>query len=103
VNTKELPLKVQELEARLKLIEAATGISGPWLTPAQAAKILPIGRDRILAEIQTAEQKRGARKTPDLAYGQHYFNTSDAGDRPSWKIHCTEFWAIVRKPAEERE
>jgi hypothetical protein len=103
MNTKEVPLKILEIEARVKLLEAATGISGPWLTPAQAAKILPIGRDRILSEIQAAEQKRSARQTADLMYGIHYFNTSDAGDRHSWKIHCTEFWAIVQKPAEERK
>jgi hypothetical protein len=102
MNTKEVPIKVMELEARVRLIEAVTGINGPWLSPAQAAKILPISRDRILSEIQAAEQKRGARKTSDLIYGEHYFNTSDSGERPSWKIHCTKFWAIVRKPAEER-
>jgi hypothetical protein len=97
-----MPLKILEIEARVKLLEAVTGVHGPWLTPNQATKVLPIGRDRILVEIQAAEQKRGARKTPDLVYGVHYFNTSDSGERPSWKIHCTEFWAIVQKPAEER-
>jgi hypothetical protein len=73
MNTKEVPFKVLELEARIKLLETVTGISGPWLTPAQAAKILPIGRDRILFEIQAAEQKRSARMVPELSVWNSLF------------------------------
>jgi hypothetical protein len=94
--------KLKELETRLAHVEKATGVTPPWLTPSEAARILPIGRDRIIQEIQTAERKRAARQNPDLIYGKHYFNTSDTGDRHSWKVHSTDFWAVVQKPAEER-
>lgn len=78
-----------------------------WISPVEAEKRLPIGRDRIYAEIAKAEEIRIAypdsyKKKTDLFYGEHYFNASKGGEKNYWKIHLVKFWAIVSKPPEER-
>lgn len=102
MNTKEIPVKVLELQKRIELLESIAGVHGPWLTPAEAAKVLPIGMDRIKSEIHTAEQKRAARQPHDLIYGTHYYNAADTGDKNSWRVCLSEFWAVVQKPFNER-
>ena len=102
MTPKEAPQKILELLDRVAHLELVTGVSGRWMSPGEAATILPLNRERIIEEIKVAEQKRAARKDHDLKYGIHYFNTNDAGEKSCWKIHSIEFWNVVRKPSEER-
>jgi hypothetical protein len=116
-NYKELEDTINRLEARIKLLETFCQVVGPWVTPEQAAKLTPLTRRRIMAEIEIAEARRQQGKKYPLQYGVHYWNTlfpyeiepdtqaikdnSKATNR--WKVHAEFFWQIVCKPLEERD
>ncbi|NJR37771.1 MAG: hypothetical protein HC781_01695 [Leptolyngbyaceae cyanobacterium CSU_1_4] len=93
---------LEELEQRLKLLEAdqgwmrlvlkSNGIDGPWVTPAQAGAVLGLSRDRLMDAIGKAEALRIAKKQGFLTYGKHYRNDQDeSSDKPAWKINLPAF------------
>jgi hypothetical protein len=103
---KELEDNIKQLRQLIQDVISSQNLEF-WISPVEAEKRLPIGRDRIYAEIAKAEEVRIAypdsyKKKTDLWYGEHYFNASKDGEKNFWKIHLVKFWAIVSKPPEER-
>jgi crotonobetainyl-CoA:carnitine CoA-transferase CaiB-like acyl-CoA transferase len=86
-----------------RIVEACGLPISPWLTPAEAAKILGISRDRLITEIQQAEQARLGRSKYPFIYGKHYRNIADAnGNRPTWQINLAQAEQYFRLPPELR-
>lgn len=102
-----LQLKTAQLEERQRWIERvfeAYGIKGLWLSPAKAAPLLGISRDRIMVEIERAESMRIAGKNGDAIYGTHYRNIQDAEvGSPTWQVHVANFDQILLIPPDQRK
>lgn len=103
-----------EFLKRLAIIEAqqqwisrileSQGIKGSWLSPKEAASLLGVSRDRIIAEIERAEKLRALNKKGDLVYGKHYRNIQDPeAERPTWQVHIAEFDRVLAIPPDERK
>lgn len=102
------PNVLEELQHRVEWLESvllAYGISGPWLSPAKAAKILGFSRDKIIDEIHAAEKARATGKRSDLIYGTHYRNiASPESMEPTWQVNVTQFSKVVGgTPPESRK
>lgn len=102
-----LKLKHAQLEERQRWVERVFetyGIKGLWLSPAKAAPLLGISRDRIMGEIERAEQLRAANKSCDLTYGLHYRNIQDPDvSLATWQVHVANFDQILSIPPEQRQ
>lgn len=102
------------LEQRLKTLEAehawirqmleAFGLEGPWLSPAKAATALGLSRDRIMDEIELAEQYRIKNKRGDVVYGRHYRNIQNplTSVKAAWQVNVVEFQKVLEIPPDER-
>lgn len=111
-----LQIEVAALKAELATLRAeqewqrsileAHGIKGPWLTPAEAAPLIGLSKERIIAEINAAEKARVNKRRSDLKYGQHYINAQNPHDSsisvPRYKIHYREFAQVVHRPPDQR-
>jgi hypothetical protein len=116
MNLPEVVNKLLSLTSRVEFIERYLKVSGEWLTPAQAAEVMPLSKERILQEIRIAEQRRIGHRKCDLIYGIHYYNTlfpfdhvpgeglveNEEKSRARWMVHRDRFWEVVQKPIEER-
>lgn len=109
MNAKDISNQVNQLQTDVEWIRQlleVQGVSGPWLTPNEAAPILGVSGDRIKDEIEAAEYARINSKKSDLIYGEHYFNAQNPHDtriqRPSWKIHFQKFGTVIKRPTEQR-
>lgn len=105
--TKRITEEVASLKTQVshltKIFEACGLPISPWLTPAEAAKILGISRDRLITEIQQAEQARLRRQKYPFTYGKHYRNIADAnGHRPTWQLNLGQAELYFRLPPEQR-
>lgn len=88
---KDIPKLVTSLLERVSHLESVVPGAELWLSPAQAAKILPYNRDQIVAMIHEAEKARIQGQKSQLIHGTHYFNTTPEGNRATWKVHRIEF------------
>lgn len=102
-----LKLKYAQIEERQRWVERVFetyGIKGLWLSPAKAAPLLGISRDRIMTEIERAEQLRVTQKPCDLSYGTHYRNIQDPDvGQATWQVHVANFDQILAIPPEQRK
>jgi len=102
-----LKLKHYQLEERQRWLERvfeAYGIKGLWLSPAKAAPLLGISRDRIMSEIERGERMRITGKKSDLIYNIHYRNIQDPEvEQPTWQVHVANFDQILAIPPEQRK
>jgi len=102
-----LKLRHSQLEERQRWIERVFetyGIKGLWLSPAKAAPLLGISRDRIMSEIERGERMRIAGKKGDLTYNVHYRNIQDPNvEQPTWQVHIANFDQILAIPPEQRK
>lgn len=107
-------LTLAEMAQRLQMLEAqqewvttvlqAYGIQGIWLSPAKAATILQVTRDRIMSEIRRAEKLRALGKRGDCLYDTHYRDDRDPeGSEAVWKINVLEFRKLLAIPPDERK
>jgi hypothetical protein len=108
MNNIELERRLARLETQQRWINRvleAYGIKGLWLSPAKAASLLGVGRDRLISEIERAEYARANRKPSDLHYGTHYRNIQDPKEsaKPTWQVHIAEFDKIISLPPDERK
>lgn len=97
----------QTIEARLawfeKIFKSLVGVSGPWLSPAKAGALLGVSRDRIMDEINLAEQMRASKKRWDVAYGTHYRTIQGLdSEAPTWQINVQAFEQILNCPPDQR-
>jgi hypothetical protein len=106
----ELAAKIAQLEAAQEWMQQlleAQGIKGPWLSPAKAAAIIGVSRDRIMDEIEAAERLRAIGKRGDVLYGIHYRNIANIHDpsveSSTWQIHVVKFAEIMTIPPEQRK
>lgn len=80
------------------------GIKGLWLSPAKAAPLLGISRDRIMTEIERAETMRATGKRGDLIYATHYRNIQDIeAEQPTWQVHVANFDQVLAIPPDRRK
>ena len=102
-----LQLRQAQLEERQRWVERVFetyGIKGLWLSPGKAAPLLGVSRDRIMTEIDRAEQMRIAGKAGDAVYGTHYRNIQDPDvGQPTWQIHVANFDAVLVIPPDQRK
>jgi hypothetical protein len=102
---RELLLVQTELEWMREVL-SANRFEGPWLSPADAAPLIGVSHDRILAEITAAERLRLLKKKTDLVYGEHYFNALNPHNpkttKPTWKVHFLKFGEVLKRPPENR-
>jgi hypothetical protein len=110
----ELDKKLQQSQARIDLLDARldwfekifkslVGVSGPWLSPAKAGTLLGISRDRIMDEINLAEQMRASSKRWDVVYGTHYRTIQGLdSEAPTWQINVQAFEQILNCPPDQR-
>lgn len=96
----------KQLEARQQWVERifeAYGVRGLWLSPGQAAPLLGISRDRIMTEIDRAEQRRISGGRGDLTYGIHYRNIQDPdAGKAAWQVHVAKFDEVLVIPPDRR-
>lgn len=102
-----LKLKHAQLEERQRWVERvfeAYGIKGLWLSPAKAAPLLGVSRDRIMNEIDRAEKMRAKQQDGDAVYNVHYRNIQDPGvEQATWQVHVANFDQILAIPPEQRK
>lgn len=105
------PNKTEELTQRLEqrvewlesLIANALGITGQWMSPDRAGKLIAISGDRIKSEIRKAESARSLSLTPCLKYGVHYRNIQDEGSAtPTWQVNLKEIEQHFNTPPDQR-
>lgn len=108
LNLKDLKAIVEQQGvaiAWMQQVLATQQIKGPWVSPAKAAELLGVSRDRIMQEVGAAEACRAIQEKHDLAYGQHYRNIQDpsvSGERATWQINFVEFQGILNTPPDRR-
>ena len=101
--------KIKQLEERLNWLETvikAFGLpTGRWMPPADAAKIIGCQRDKLVAEIESAESIRLKGGNPDLVYGLHYMNIARvSSSRDYWVVNAIEFSKVFGgTPPEKRK
>lgn len=96
--------QLRELVSWQGRILEAHGVPGPWLSPAKAAPLLGVSRDRVMDEIRLAEQLRLNGKKSDLSYGVHYRNIGMADSQsPTWQVHLGKFGELLAIPPEQRK
>jgi hypothetical protein len=92
-----------ELEWFKKIFKSLVGVSGPWLSPAKAGALLGVSRDRIMDEINLAEQMRASAKRWDVVYGTHYRTIQGLdSEAPTWQINVQAFEQILNCPPDQR-
>jgi len=103
----KLETRCNQLEERQKWVERvfeSYGIRGLWLSPAKAAPLLGVSRDRIMTEIELAEKFRIAKKSGDVHYGIHYRNIQDPGvEQSTWQVHIAHFDRLLMIPPDQRK
>jgi hypothetical protein len=106
----ELNQELSRIKAELEWMRevlAANRFDGPWLSPTEAAALIGVSHDRILAEITAAERLRHSNKKSDLIYGEHYFNAinphNTKSSKPTWKVHFLKFGQVIKNPPEQRK
>lgn len=103
----DLAQRIDFLEAHLKWVQRvleAYGIRGVWFSPAKAAALLGISRDRIMTEIDNAEEMRALNKRGDLIYGTHYRNIQDPNsENATWQVHVIKFEEMLAIPPDQRK
>jgi len=103
----DLAQRIEFLEAHLQWMQRVLesyGIRGVWLSPARAAALLGVSRDRIMAEIETAESMRVLNKRGDLIYGVHYRNIQDPNsENATWQVHVIKFEEVLAIPPDQRK
>jgi|SRR5579885_2574366 len=114
MNLADLHKELQESQTRLNVLEAElewfkrmfkslVGVSGPWLSPAKAGALLGVSRDRIMDEINLAEQMRASNKRWDVVYGTHYRTIQGLeSEAPTWQINVQAFEQILNCPPDQR-
>lgn len=114
MNLADLHKELQQSQTRLNVLEAEldwfkrmfkslVGVSGPWLSPAKAGVLLNVSRDRIMDEVELAEQMRASGKRWDVLYGTHYRSIQSLeSESPTWQINVQAFEAIVNCPPDQR-
>jgi len=101
--------KIRQLEERLSWLETLIktfGLPvGRWLPPTEAAKIIGCQRDKVVAEIEAAEEIRLKGGKPDLVYGVHYKNIARVNSsRDYWVVNAIEFGKVFGgTPPEKRK
>lgn len=85
-SIKKLEQDLRALTRDVKTLKDFLGVQ-EWLSPGDAAKILPINRNQIIDLIYSSEQAIVANKTPRLKRNRDYFNASQEGKRPTWKVN----------------
>jgi hypothetical protein len=105
----DLAAKISQLEAAqewMKQLLETQGIKGPWLSPAKAAAIIGVSRDRIMDEIEAAEKLRVKGKKGDVFYGIHYRNIANIHDpsieSSTWQVHFVKFAEVLAIPPDQR-
>jgi hypothetical protein len=102
----ELHKRIERLEAQQQWVNRvleAYGIRGLWLSPAKAAPLLGVSRDRIMAEIDRAESLRKSQKPGDVLYGTHYRNIQEVDVKiPTWQVHVANLDAVLAIPPDCR-
>lgn len=98
-RVRQLEEQVQEMTALLAQIQPAAFIS-----PAQAAPLLGISRDTLIAKIHRAEELRQNGLPPELRYGIHYQAKSESmigtlGVR--WQVNVAEWKRLKRSVSPE--
>jgi hypothetical protein len=106
----DLAEKIAQLEVTqswMQQLLETQGIKGPWLSPAKAAAIIGVSRDRLMDEIEAAERLRAQGKKGDLIYGIHYRNIANIHDpdvdSSTWQIHFVKFADIMTIPPDQRK
>ncbi|MDA0267517.1 MAG: hypothetical protein O2890_04230 [Cyanobacteria bacterium] len=97
--------RVENQQLWMNRVLESYGIRGTWLSPAKAAPLLGVGRDRIVAEVERAEQARVLGQPSDLRYGHDYRNVQDPAlsEKPTWQINVTGFDRVLAIPPDERK
>jgi len=102
-----LKRRYAQLEERQRWVERVFetyGVKGLWLSPAKAAPLLGVSRDRIMSEVERAERMRIVNKAGDLKYNVHYRNIQDPSvEQPTWQVHVANFEQILAIPPEQRK
>lgn len=113
-NLADLEQRIVDLETRYNQLEErqkwgervfeSYGIRGLWLSPAKAAPLLGVSRDRIMTEIDLAEKLRIAKRPGDAQYGVHYRNIQDPGvEQSTWQVHIANFDRLLMIPPDQRK
>ncbi|MEP0872862.1 hypothetical protein NDA01_23890 [Trichocoleus desertorum AS-A10] len=78
------------------------GISGPWVSPQNAADLLCIDRRGVMQHVRRAERFRELGRDCECQYGVHYRQVPRLKDEPceraTWQIHVTEFEKLLAIP-----
>lgn len=94
---------LEEMVAWMGEVLATQNISGPWVSPEVAARLLCVSRDRVMAEITAAENQRANEQQSDLTYGTHYRNIQDPqASRPTWQVNFVKFGEVLQIPPDRR-
>ena len=104
----DLTVLRQELETVLaeqkwmREILALQGVVGPWLTPNETARVTGRGRDAIMRDINTAEEKRALEQKWPLKYAVGYRNDGDPSKgNNTWKINLPEYQKFIAIPPDQ--
>lgn len=87
----------------MRMIVGTVGIDGPWVSPAIAGTVFGRSRERVMADINLAEQLRNGKKQQvNFIYGVHYRNdqTHDSG-QPTWKVNLLKYSEYTRIPPDQ--
>lgn len=106
----KLAAKISQLETEqqwMRQVLEVQGIKGPWLSPAKAALLIGVSRDRVMDEIHASESLRAKGKKGDITYGIHYRDIINIHDREvessTWQVHIVRFAEIMAIPPNQRK
>ncbi|MBD2156293.1 hypothetical protein [Leptolyngbya sp. FACHB-16] len=87
----------------MRLVLKMAGVDGPWVTPQIAAAATGRSRDRIMRDIETAEEWRTAKgKKWNMVYGVHYRNDQGIdASQATWKVHLLEYYEFTKVPPDQ--
>lgn len=95
---KLLAEQVEWMRLCLKMV----GVEGPWVSPQVAGMATGRSRDRVLADIQMAEEWRCHGRKWHLTYGKHYRNDqTPTATQPTWKVHLLEYAEFCKVPPDQ--
>lgn len=102
-NLKEQQRLMREQLEWLKLLLQVQGVNGPWVSPQVAATAIGRSRDRIILDIQTAEEWRTMLgKSWNLVYGKHYRNDQGMdAKQATWKVNLLEYYEFTLIPPDQ--
>lgn len=102
----DLRRQIELHNARLKMFETifqTSGLPGLWYSPQQAADLLGVSRDRVMAEIRAAETARASKRRSLCQYGVHYRDVREISSAtPRWQVQVQQFEKLLNTPPDER-